>query len=107
MEGFFLSGFWISTVSTVGFFGFFTIWASKDRPYYTAYSGKDVIFAIMGKKDFAARLIGGIYNALIFTAESEKKNQLDLDQWQTAQDNLAQIKKIAKEWEEQGNRIKY
>jgi hypothetical protein len=52
-------------------------------------------------------LIGGIYNALIFTAKSEKKNQLDLDQWQTAQDNLAQIKKIAKEWEEQGNRIKY
>ena len=93
MEGFFLSGFWISTVSTVGFFGFFTIWASKDRPYYTAYSEKDVIFAIMGKKDFAARLIGGIYNALIFTAENEKKNQLDLDQWQTAQDNLAQIKK--------------
>ena len=107
MEGFFLSGFWISTVSTVGFFGFFTIWASKDRPYYTAYSGKDVIFATMGKKDFIARLIDGIYNALIFTAESEKKNQLDLDQWQTAQDNLAQIKKIAKEWEEQGNRIKY
>ena len=94
MEGFFLSGFWISTVSTVGsFFGFFTIWASKDRPYYTAYSEKDVIFAIMGKKDFAARLIDGIYNALIFTAENEKKNQLDLDQWQTAQDNLAQIKK--------------
>lgn len=78
-----------------------------DRPYYTAYSGNDVIFAVMGKKDFAARLIDGIYNALIFTAESEKKNQLDLDQWQTAQDNLAQIKKIAKEWEEQGNRIKY
>ena len=54
----------------------------------------------MGKNDFAARLIDGIYNALIFTAESEKKNQLDLDQRQTAQDNLAQIKKIAKEWEE-------
>lgn len=72
MEGFFLSGFWISTVSTVGFFGFFTIWASKDRPYYTAYSGNDVIFAVMGKKDFAARLIDGIYNALIFTAENEK-----------------------------------
>ena len=94
-------------MSTVGFFGFFTILASKYRPYYTAYNGKDVIFATMGKKDFIARLIDGIYNALIFTAENEKKNQLDLDQWQTAQDNLAQIKKIAKEWEEQGNRIKY
>jgi len=34
----------------------------------------------MGKKDFIARLIDGIYNALIFTAENEKKNQLDLDQ---------------------------
>jgi len=72
-----------------------------DRPYYTAYSGNDVIFAVMGKKDFAARLIDGIYNALVFTAEREKKNQLDLDQWQTTQDNLAQIKKIAKEWSEQ------
>ena len=67
-------------MSTVGFFGFFTILASKYKPYYTAYNGKDVIFATMGKKDFIARLIDGIYNALIFTAENEKKNQLDLDQ---------------------------
>ena len=35
----------------------------------------------------------GIYNTLILATRSENKNQLDLDQRQTAQDNLTQIKK--------------
>lgn len=68
------------------------------RPYFTVYSGTQTLFAILGKKEFAKRLFDGIYRALAFTAEQEKKQQLDLSQWQTHKDKVAQMKGILASW---------
>ena len=53
---------------------------ADSRPYFTAFSEKQTLFAVLGKKEFMRRLLGGIYKALIFMVDAEKKQSLDLDQ---------------------------
>ena len=61
----------------------------------------------MGKNDFIARLIYGIYNALIFTAESEKEKSARSRSVANRSRQPSSNQKIAKEWGEQGSKVKY
>ena len=56
------------------------------------------MFAVLEKKEFIKRLLDGIYKALIFMTDTEKKQSLDLDQWQNEQDKIAQMKRILDSW---------
>lgn len=78
-----------------------------DRPYYSAKSEDKTALAMLGKKDFVARLITGIKDALVFIASQEKQTQLDLGQWQSEQDSLAQIKSIVKRWRQAQKQAEY
>ena len=71
---------------------------ADSRPYFTAFSEKQTLFAVLGKKEFMKRLLGGIYKALIFMADTEKRQSLDLDQWQNEQDKITQMKRILDSW---------
>ena len=56
------------------------------------------MFAVLEKKELIKRLLDGIYKALIFMTYTEKKQSLDLDQWQNEQDKIAQMKRILDSW---------
>lgn len=73
----------------------------QDNPkYYTVKTKTEqTLYSTSSKKELLNFLVNGIYQAVFFKCEHEKKQQLDLGQWQTKKDQLDQMKKIFAQWQ--------
>lgn len=72
--------------------------------YYEAITGIDThnpvtVFATPDKDKFLKGLANGIYRALNFIYENEKKEQLPTLQWQDEKDKIKRIKEIFSKWQ--------
>lgn len=77
---------------------------TNKNTYYEAITGFDshnpaTVFATSDKDKFLKGLANGIYRALNFIYENEKKEQLPTLQWQDEKDKVKRIKEIFSKWQ--------
>jgi hypothetical protein len=68
---------------------------------FAVYKGKEVIFKAENKKVLLNKLFGGIYNALNYGLEKDKKVKLAYGEFKTQEEKLKVAKQIAKKWRTQ------
>lgn len=78
--------------------------STQRNTYFEAWTrnGGDFnsIFGTANRDDFLRMLCNGIYDALCYTYEKEKQEQLPTMQWQDQQDRQKRLKEILRAWQE-------
>lgn len=76
----------------------------ETHPHYFALKSNDNLnITVLGAHDleqFVESLAQGIYQAVIYTLQSQKKETIPLHEWQNNKDRIEETKKLLKSWQE-------